>query len=279
MCEAGTWRDRNGPGIPDCQAVCLPECQNGGVCIRPGVCHCQAPAWEGARCQRSKGADFHSVHFFTCWSEPTSLFFFRHNCHFGEYHPHLHHHDFRGSVSFKPTYAEKWESILQRFGQYHNTCFCNGHIIAGTGAVNQMYSFAHCGFLSTGDQNECSVRCLSGHAFTDGTTEAELSCHHGVWDPVEDCNPVCDPPCQNGGRCLSENQCLCGEVCALSMHTLTINTLVVFVQLSTSERTSAALNVSSQQRLAIQANSDTTGDTIAPELEGSVHHRNNHNES
>ena len=75
MCEAGTWRDRNGPGIPDCQAVCLPECQNGGVCIRPGVCHCQAPAWEGARCQRSKGADFHSVHFFTCWSEPTSLFF------------------------------------------------------------------------------------------------------------------------------------------------------------------------------------------------------------
>ena len=149
--------------------------------------------------------------------------FFRHNCHFGEYHPHLHHHDFRGSVSLKPTYAEKWESILQRFGQYHNTCFCNGHIIAGTGAVNQMYSFAHCGFLSPGDQNECSVRCLSGHAFTDGTTEAELSCHHGVWDPVEDCKPVCDPPCQNGGRCLSENQCLCGEVCALSMHTLTIN--------------------------------------------------------
>ena len=151
------------------------------------------------------------------------IVFFRHNCHFGEYHPHLHHHDFRGSVSFKPTYAEKWESILQRFGQYHNTCFCNGHIIDGTGAVNQMYSFAHCGFLSTGDQNECSVRCLSGHAFTDGTTEAELSCHHGVWDPVEDCKPVCDPPCQNGGRCLSENQCLCGEVCALSMHTLTIN--------------------------------------------------------
>ena len=73
MCEAGTWRDRNGPGIPDCQAVCLPvekieekneivikkvclpECQNGGVCIRPGVCHCPS-TWEGARCQRSKGA-------------------------------------------------------------------------------------------------------------------------------------------------------------------------------------------------------------------------------
>ena len=71
------------------------------------------------------------------------IVFFRHNCHFGEYHPHLHHHDFRGSVSLKPTYAEKWESILQRFGQnHHNTCFCNGHIIDGTGVVNQMYSFA-----------------------------------------------------------------------------------------------------------------------------------------
>ena len=58
VCEGGSWRDRNGPaGIPDCQAVCLPDCQNGGVCIRPGVCHCP-PTWEGARCQRSKGAVF-----------------------------------------------------------------------------------------------------------------------------------------------------------------------------------------------------------------------------
>merc|ERR1719204_2457967 len=56
VCEGGAWRDRNSAeGIPDCQAVCLPDCQNGGVCIRPGVCHCQ-PAWEGARCQRSKGS-------------------------------------------------------------------------------------------------------------------------------------------------------------------------------------------------------------------------------
>ena len=57
VCEGGSWRDRNGPGIPDCQAVCLPDCQNGGVCIRPGVCHCPA-TWEGARCQRSKGFSF-----------------------------------------------------------------------------------------------------------------------------------------------------------------------------------------------------------------------------
>ena len=118
--------------------------------------------------------------------------------------------------------------------------------------------------IFAGGQNECSVRCLPGHAFSDGTTESELLCHHGVWDAVEDCKPVCDPPCQvwyslvmvwldmawfgygmvclwyglvmiwfvmvwygygivsdppcqNGGRCLSDNQCLCGEVCTLKL--------------------------------------------------------------
>ena len=73
--------------------------------------------------------------------------------------------------------------------------------------------------IITGGQNECSVRCLPGHAFPDETTESELLCHHGVWDPVEDCDPVCEPACQNGGRCLSDNQCLCGEVTSFKMST------------------------------------------------------------
>ena len=72
--------------------------------------------------------------------------------------------------------------------------------------------------IFTGGQNECSVRCLPGHSFPNGTTESELLCHHGVWDPVEDCDPVCEPACQNGGRCLSDNQCLCGEVTSCCKH-------------------------------------------------------------
>ena len=31
-------------------AVCQPACQHGGLCIRPGYCHCVTP-WEGDHCQ------------------------------------------------------------------------------------------------------------------------------------------------------------------------------------------------------------------------------------
>ena len=34
-------------------AVCLPECQNGGLCIRPQVCHC-GPQYEGSACEHSR---------------------------------------------------------------------------------------------------------------------------------------------------------------------------------------------------------------------------------
>ena len=71
VCEEGEWHDRaqsKGQPIPDCQgelvahtgtfhspAVCLPACLHGGVCIRPGTCHCPAP-WEGDHCQAEKGS-------------------------------------------------------------------------------------------------------------------------------------------------------------------------------------------------------------------------------
>ena len=31
-------------------AVCRPACQNGGLCVRPDVCHCP-PGYEGSSCQ------------------------------------------------------------------------------------------------------------------------------------------------------------------------------------------------------------------------------------
>ena len=64
VCEAGAWHDRRvgrDQPIPDCRgegrdpilpAVCEPACWNGGLCVRPGACHCPA-GWEGDRCQVS----------------------------------------------------------------------------------------------------------------------------------------------------------------------------------------------------------------------------------
>ena len=34
-------------------AVCDPPCENGGLCVRPSVCHC-GPHHEGAACQLAK---------------------------------------------------------------------------------------------------------------------------------------------------------------------------------------------------------------------------------
>ncbi|XP_070107089.1 epidermal growth factor-like protein 7 isoform X14 [Equus przewalskii] len=43
------WKRTSGlPGA--CGAVCQPPCQNGGVCVQPGRCHCPA-GWRGDTCQ------------------------------------------------------------------------------------------------------------------------------------------------------------------------------------------------------------------------------------
>ena len=35
------------------KAVCVPNCQNGGLCVKPDQCACQS-GWVGSRCSRGK---------------------------------------------------------------------------------------------------------------------------------------------------------------------------------------------------------------------------------
>ncbi|XP_050689962.1 von Willebrand factor D and EGF domain-containing protein-like [Eriocheir sinensis] len=63
------------------------------------------------------------------------------------------------------------------------------------------------------------VRCQEGHVFKIGKTIAFVTCKEGVWDlPDGVLGPAgevvcvesqCDPPCQNGGKCLEEKVCDC----------------------------------------------------------------------
>ncbi|KAI8434611.1 hypothetical protein MSG28_003147 [Choristoneura fumiferana] len=62
----------------------------------------------------------------------------------------------------------------------------------------------------------CTITCLEGHRFPDGSTVANMRCSDGQWQPtrtdltsVPDCQPECSPPCLNGGVCLSVNTCQC----------------------------------------------------------------------
>lgn len=63
---------------------------------------------------------------------------------------------------------------------------------------------------------QCTVTCMEGHKFIDGSTVANMRCSDGQWVPsradftiIPDCQPECDPPCLNGGACLALNTCQC----------------------------------------------------------------------
>ncbi|KOB74814.1 Hemocytin [Operophtera brumata] len=70
------------------------------------------------------------------------------------------------------------------------------------------------GSSSAGGQ--CTITCMEGHKFIDGSTVANMRCSEGQWTPsradfsiIPDCQPECDPPCLNGGACLALDTCQC----------------------------------------------------------------------
>eukprot|EP00095_Tigriopus_kingsejongensis_P005163 maker-scaffold237_size242172-snap-gene-0.16 protein:Tk05163 transcript:maker-scaffold237_size242172-snap-gene-0.16-mRNA-1 annotation:"PREDICTED: hemocytin" len=68
------------------------------------------------------------------------------------------------------------------------------------------------------NQTSCQINCMPHHEFPNGAKEARMTCINGDWvvagtesGRIDNCNPTCDPPCENGGFCLSYNQCQCPE--------------------------------------------------------------------
>nr|XP_014086275.2 hemocytin [Bactrocera oleae] len=77
--------------------------------------------------------------------------------------------------------------------------------------------------------NVCNAECMSGFQYPDGSSIANLECVDGVWFHKQtnsvkppDCAPICEPACQNGGKCISFNMCQCtqqyrGDYCQYSV--------------------------------------------------------------
>ncbi|XP_030749920.1 hemocytin [Sitophilus oryzae] len=51
-CVGGQWKpvDESWEAVPSCQPICLPECQNNGICIEPNQCQCPE-SFSGPQCQ------------------------------------------------------------------------------------------------------------------------------------------------------------------------------------------------------------------------------------
>uniref|UniRef100_T1GA61 EGF-like domain-containing protein n=1 Tax=Megaselia scalaris TaxID=36166 RepID=T1GA61_MEGSC len=71
--------------------------------------------------------------------------------------------------------------------------------------------------VSCRDTN-CNVECIKGYKFPDGSGITNIGCVDGQWQHtktgqsvVPDCEPICDPPCQNSGTCVGFNVCQCSQ--------------------------------------------------------------------
>ena len=63
---------------------------------------------------------------------------------------------------------------------------------------------------------QCTATCFPSFQYSSGETEMTVICQNGQWLPeygneIQDCESVCNPPCENGGKCIGNNQCQCGE--------------------------------------------------------------------
>lgn len=59
----------------------------------------------------------------------------------------------------------------------------------------------------------CDVVCKPGYVHDNGKKSEKFSCYllEGGWDtfPLPGCHKPCDPPCENEGKCVDENHCVC----------------------------------------------------------------------
>ncbi|XP_071530009.1 uncharacterized protein [Panulirus ornatus] len=68
-------------------------------------------------------------------------------------------------------------------------------------------------------RDECIARCHEGYHFEEGTTRLTFECDDGNWviqqskwaGTIPDCEPVCDPACENEGKCIAPDVCECTQ--------------------------------------------------------------------
>ncbi|KAJ0180768.1 hypothetical protein K1T71_004172 [Dendrolimus kikuchii] len=169
-CVNGEWQPTRADltSIPDCEPVCNPSCQNGGICLGVNTCQCPAdyrgPQCQYRKCEISCKNNGICIDTNTCLCDPN---YYGQHCEFKK----------KSCMTFPPL-------LLNSRRQ------CTSEM--------------------------CTITCMEGYKFVDGTSVANIKCVNGEWQPtradltsIPDCEPVCNPSCQNGGICLGVNTCQC----------------------------------------------------------------------
>ncbi|KAF4523822.1 hypothetical protein B566_EDAN008057 [Ephemera danica] len=241
-CFSGTWKlqSTQALSIPDCKPVCNPRCRNEGLCVAHNTCSCK-PQYAGAYCENEVQQRYTSAQLI-CNSFPTTPINSRKTCNSRQCTIQcVDNYQFPdGSAAAQINcqngqwIAENraWSTIPDCQAVCNPRCQNEGVcILPNTCVCNPRFFGAHCeneaqicsSFPSTPlnsrrscDSRQCTVQCVENHQLPDGRTTAYITCQAGRWIPdnrawstVPDCQPVCNPPCRNGGRCWASNTCQC----------------------------------------------------------------------
>lgn len=58
------------------------------------------------------------------------------------------------------------------------------------------------------------ITCQTGYSLTSGNSSFNITCSNGTWgglDIEESCDPICEPRCENEGKCVAPDICQCNE--------------------------------------------------------------------
>uniref|UniRef100_T1JAC2 Hemocytin n=1 Tax=Strigamia maritima TaxID=126957 RepID=T1JAC2_STRMM len=191
--------------FPKCEPICDPPCQNGGNCIGPGVCRCPKDFW-GKSCDTPVSVcNLQATHRvgYECKIKNDVM-----TCSLvcGEGMKF----EFPPAASYSCTPAGKWNP-----SKIPN-CVPDGHLNSGGGADCQVPSSPVNGRVSckrSSNKLTCTGECFTGYQFHDKSINKIISCgSDGILKPTAkfpNCEPICDPPCQNGGNCMGPGVCRC----------------------------------------------------------------------
>ncbi|XP_056642321.1 hemocytin [Diorhabda sublineata] len=236
-CKDGKWvsKDNKLATIPNCKAVCSPPCQNNATCLSNNQCRC-LENFSGSRCEieikpcLSANAPLPRNTKRSCSNNKCSIRCFEDH-EFPDGSQEIYIECQNGNWV---SHANKWETIpdcrpicilsCQNNGicWKPNECNCPENFSGPQCQYENKPCLNHSPMPKNAKRScnskQCTVTCMTGHQFPDGSAIATMTCKDGLWVPtrdkwvtIPDCQATCDPPCLNGGNCLSYNVCQCPQ--------------------------------------------------------------------